>query len=807
MPEVRNEKGLPPTSPAGPTNPQPTPRLGPFGRLAFNILRHPRLFALGVLVSTLLGVLLAQQLHVDADMLRLLPDGDPSVAALQELDRQEGGVNLLTISVEGPDQVTVDAYLQELLARVHALPEVRHALYQVPPELAHRVAILQLNPTELALIRDRLRGAIALGAAASNPFLASKLYDLGPLTKKLAAPTDKLALVSAPNMGRLVIRPHGSSHDVPFARALMAGVRGAIRDTDPESRGIRVLWIGGPYRHTIEDVDGVAHDIGWTAIPSFLLVSLAILIAFRDWRPVVAIILPQLVGTAWTLGFARIAVGSMNMFTSFAVAVLVGLGNDYGIVLYGRYRELRAQGLPVEESITRAWDRSAGPAFTAALTAAAGFLALLTASFQGFQQLGIVIGAGVPFCFLSVILLMPLLIKWTRPKVTPTIDMGFGRRIEGRKPGYWLSIPVLLVGILVVSVGGWAMTRVPFDYDISALRREGLAFVELAPQERKLAQESYSPVIVSYDTEEALNQDYDRIHAEIASGAFPEVARVLSIRTLIPEDAPRRAELLQEIAKLARGANLSYLPAAVRKNLEQLTSLSPGEDYSLERSDLPDAVLNLLGASTGHHRMLMIPTGNMWDLRECAALSAAVHAHLPDRAIAGEYISMGELYRVIRADAPRIIVSAFLLVSALLLFDLRSPSRVFWAMLVQVAGMVSAAAVLVLLGLRLNLVNFVAIPIIVGTGIETVIFLVHRLQEEGSGGIARTLLTSGLASSLCVITTLLAFASLTLASSRGIRSLGQVIFAGDATVAITAFILLPAGAGFYWFLRGRLGRT
>jgi len=487
--------------------------------------------------------------------------------------------------------------------------------------------------------------------------------------------------------------------------------------------------------------------------------------------------------------------------------VLLGLGNDYGILLYSRYREMRATGLSMDEAIVAAWDRSGGPAFTAALTAAAGFLSLLSATFQGFQQLGIVIGAGVPFCFLAVVLLMPLLIRWTNPPVAATVVQNVDSHITRGKVGYWVSIPVLLLGVFLTAVGAWAMTQVPFDYDLSALRRQGMAFAELAPEEQKLAQESYSPIIISYDTMASMEQDYVRIRQEIADGKFPEVVRVMSTLTVIPSDAAKRADLLREIATLSQGDNLQYLPEAIRRNLQQLINLSPGEDYELKLSDLPDSLRSILGASSGHHRMLVIPTGNMWDLRQCAAMGEALQEHLPGRSIAGEYVSLGTLYRLIRSDAPRIIVVAFVIVMLLLLVDMRDVRRMGWAMLVQVGGMVCAAGVLVALRLQLNLVNFVAIPILVGTGIETGIFLIHRLKEEGYGGVRKALLTTGLASSLCTITTLLAFASLILASSRGVRSLGQVIVAGDATVAIVAFLLLPAGAALRYFIKERRQRV
>lgn len=798
----------------GPTDPGQAPRRNLrealrngllFGRLARWVLDQPRAWALALVLVTVVGALLASRLKVDPDMLKLLPTDDPGVQALLELDKQEGGVNVLTISVSGPDQPTVDAYLADLQTRVEALPEVRYAMWGVDPALGHRIAILQLTVEELKVLRDRLRAAIALGPAASNPFIASRLLDMGPLTEKLAHGGEKLTFATAPNTGRLLVRPAGSSHEMTFARRFMTDVNRVIAESDPAARGVEIAWIGGPYRHNIEDMDGISHDLGWTSGASFLLISLAILLFYRDWRALVIIMVPQAVGSAWTLGFARMTVGTLNLFTSFAVAVLVGLGNDYAIVLYSRYREQRGAGLPMDEAIVAAWSRSGGPAFTAALTSAAGFLSLLAASFNGFQQLGIVIGAGIPLCFLAVLTLCPLLIRWTNAggslpfKAASAHAADRGLPLDRRYP---LALPILLVTVLVTSVAGWSASRVQFDFDLSNIRRQGLGWEDLDEQAQALVQASYSPVVVSYDTQAALDQDHALIQEEIAAGRFPEVARVLSIRSVIPVDAEARGAVLAEIAELGRNPAVRYLPPVISRNLQRLVEREEGKPFALREEDLPPALLAVLGASAGRYRMLLIPSGNMWDIRECARLRDAVNGKLPGRSVAGEYVSIGLLYQLIRTDGPLVVALAFSIVALLMFLDMRRLSRMAWPLVVQVVGLVWGIGLMPVLGIKFNIVNLVGVPICMGTGIETAILLKHRLEEEGVGGIRRALLTTGLASSMCALTTLLAFASLILAESRGIRSLGEFILEAEAMVAICAFVVLPAGAALAY----KLGR-
>ena len=109
----------------------------------------------------------------------------------------------------------------------------------------------------------------------------------------------------------------------------MADVHQILEETAPESRGVEVQWIGGAYRHTVEDVESIAQDLRWTAGVSLLLVFSLIGFAFRDWRAVATIFGPLFVSNIWTLGFASVVVGTLNTFTSFFMAVLIGLGVDF----------------------------------------------------------------------------------------------------------------------------------------------------------------------------------------------------------------------------------------------------------------------------------------------------------------------------------------------------------------------------------------------------------------------------------------------------------------------------------------------
>lgn len=93
--------------------------------------------------------------------------------------------------------------------------------------------------------------------------------------------------------------------------------------------------------------------------------------------------------------------------------------------------------------------------------------------------------------------------------------------------------------------------------------------------------------------------------------------------------------------------------------------------------------------------------------------------------------------------------------------------------------------------IRINIANIVALPILLGIGVDVVIHLLHRLETTGDVGVA--LRTSGYAALTSTLTTLAAFIALVFADNRGIRSTGEAISLGLGLVFIATVVLVPAG--------------
>jgi len=99
---------------------------------------------------------------------------------------------------------------------------------------------------------------------------------------------------------------------------------------------------------------------------------------------------------------------------------------------------------------------------------------------------------------------------------------------------------------------------------------------------------------------------------------------------------------------------------------------------------------------------------------------------------------------------------------------------------------------LYLTGQKINFFNIIAIPAVIGIGVDNGVHVVHRYRVEGLASLrrlVRNLVRTLLAATL---TTVLSFLSLLFAHHPGIRSLGEAASCGLVTTFLAAGFFLPA---------------
>ncbi len=118
-------------------------------------------------------------------------------------------------------------------------------------------------------------------------------------------------------------------------------------------------------------------------------------------------------------------------------------------------------------------------------------------------------------------------------------------------------------------------------------------------------------------------------------------------------------------------------------------------------------------------------------------------------------------------------------------------------------GVSGEALFLYFADVKLNFMNFAALPITFGIGVDYAVNVVQRYRADGSRDILDTLRSTGGAVVLCSLTTMLGYLALLGSHNRAIRSLGTIAVMGEVSCLLAAVTVLPA----LWLIIERTRKT
>jgi hopanoid biosynthesis associated RND transporter like protein HpnN len=134
---------------------------------------------------------------------------------------------------------------------------------------------------------------------------------------------------------------------------------------------------------------------------------------------------------------------------------------------------------------------------------------------------------------------------------------------------------------------------------------------------------------------------------------------------------------------------------------------------------------------------------------------------------------------------------AFLAILLVTYFTVRRVGDTVLAVLPLALGIIWTAGLMKLCGLQFNLANLVAVPLIIGIGVENGIHIVHRFREAGESGPELVAGSTGQAVALFSLTTMVGFGSLMVARYYGIFSMGLLLTVAVGSVLVASLGVLP----------------
>ena len=815
---------------------RPTPRLlVALGRLQ---AAHPWLFVLVALLTLVPTGLAASGLGYKEDLGELLPEGKDSVIEARRVAARLPGSNTFTIvaQTKSPQKKELEAFVDRLRPLLDAMGPAwvgtvdwgiqdRRAFFDKNKLLFAELADLQSAhdevlarydyevskaqgilieengpvpaPISAASIKKRLRGGKEEDPNKKDPYPDGYYI----------SPNEDLAAV-------LVRTPIGGKKKT---EELRAKVGAAVAAAAPGA-GIEVHYTGGLITGA-EDFNAIVSDLLGVGVGGIIGVLAVVLVFFLRVRTVIAMGGTLVIGLAWTFGLTRFTIGYLNTATGFLISIIAGNGINYGIVYMARYLEARRdEGYSVAESVAVAHRDTWIATLSAAATSMMAYGSLVLTDFRGFKHFGVIGGYGMILCWAATYLFTPAILA-----ASERVSLAFKPRAPGdkrtRARGYYgvvfsklsHAIPRTLtfvgaaIGVVSIVLTVLFFRRDPMEYDMNTISNASRAPTAARQlQDRvddivgRLGQDGLAVMVDRLDQIPPLEKELLARRDAAPAGKKP-FQEVVTIYSLLPKDQAKKLPLVNEMRdRILRARKRNIVSDA---DWKELAPEVPAADLTaIGVADLPEQVARPFTEIDGTRGRIVyiVPTDgeSVWDARYLMRWADAFrYVTLPNGEVikgSGQSVIYADMIRTIGEDAPKAITACALGTILVIVIAFRGHRQALGVFIPWLLGVSALVAYLYLGNVRLNFLNFVALPITIGIGAEYAHNLMQRYRTEGDAKLDKVIVETGGAVVLCSLTTTIGYLALLWSINRGIVSLGRAAAAGEITCVLAAVLVLPA---------------
>ena len=771
--------------------------------------RYPAAVIAVVAVLTAAAAWSATRVGVSANVDELLPHDSEVVSLMEEHGQTREQTDWLVLLAEGEALFAPAALaaLQGAIEQIETRPEVTATI-----DPYHFISFVRAGGR--LLFEPAAPGGTAPTDAAAVELFRQRLA-ADPLARRLVVSDDGAAL--------------GVLFNVPLRadyRPLLAAVGEAVqplRDT-----GVEVSLAGMP------TIDAATRDHLTGDLPLLLIVSVAVIMAtyYVSFRSLAAMILPVLVvaiATVWTVGTMSALGLDFTIVSITTPPFVMTLGSAYSVHILTAYLLPTAGGgngvrvgSPQPGRANRFSSSVAGlgaigvTVVLAAVTTAAGFGGLATASIAAVREFGVITGSGIAYCALLALLFLPACVQvlGVQPRAARSDEsrrltramFALANWVLAHRRSIAIVLPILFALLAASALGlryETDFTRffrgkdTVMDSNLHVQRRLG-GFVDFnvtisAP--RNAAGEPEN----GYFLDPEVLRDVARFEHEVRAlpgvswsySFISELERMNLALTGRPEVPERRAVvlLLARVLAAMRAAGSAIGAAPLDAGGTQLHLNARVFDVREDTFFLEGRLRELLA-------------------RVDQLARDTLPAELTVQIWSGSVAAL-RLTEVLVRDHLISMAVALVLVFAVAAIGFRSAALGVLALLPMALGILVILAFLSITGRSLDTLTMMFSSVAVGAGVDYAVHVIvgfmRRARDGASGDTSRmiraTMVTSGRAIVINTVSLAAGLLVLSLSSFTPVARLGGLLAATIAAAAIGSLAFVPA---LLWYYRGRM---
>ena len=614
------------------------------------------------------------------------------------------------------------------------------------------------------------------------------------------------------------------------------------------AHGVRMRLTGGVAMNH-EELGSIQSGLGLTGGVALAAVMLVLFAGLKSGRLVASTLFTLLVGLLLTAAFATAVVGRLNLISVAFAVLYIGLSVDYAIHFSLQYQELQEPGKKTDELVERTLRRIGLSLVLCVFTTAIGFFCFVPTAYAGVSELGLIAGAGMFIGLLVTLIVLPACFRLFPPPPPRRHDTP--RPIQALLDWPLRRQGCVRIVLLMLAFGAlWFLPQARFDYNPVHLRSpdtESVAtFLDLsrdkdtspwrimvlapdADHAAKLAaqlqtlpgvdkalyldsfipanQQQKLPIIEDMALMFEATPEMPPISADFADAR--EIDAIRKLRALLEREVIESAVQQGEVARLrlllggelerlqtVGGAQLHHILMQLRESLfgtlpptlsRLRLSLSPSP---VALSSLPENLRRRWVSPSGLYRIEVAPREDIGDNDALRRFVREVQSIAP-QATGAPVFTFEAGKAVVRSfqQAFAAALAAILLLLLMILRSLRDSLLIVGPLLFAFALL---NAVVLMLGVPFNFANIIALPLLLGMGVDNGVHMVNRARNAmpESGNLLHT--ATARAVLFSALTTLCSFGALSFSPHVGTASMGKMLSVGVCIILVGTLIARPA---------------
>lgn len=789
-------------------------------RLSEFVVRHRAAVVVFFVILGAFGAYLSLKLNIDSDLLKILPQDDPVVKQYNRFINGDtsGDVTYIVLQTQDKTEKGIENLISAARGIYEGSNEFRSIESFVRFDLMSDLGplgLLMVDPGQLSSIRNRdqdlsrtvqrlvnydfsairslgqmllgfedLKGLVANEPEGEDFFSFIRLPESIPVN-------DPMVLV----MG---IRLDGPSSDVSYVKRVIPALREWL---DGVCRVYGVTYgMAGDHFGTYDSHRQVNDDFMLTTVLSLVGISLLFFIAYSSWKVTLCVFSSLAISMFITLGLAYVIFGSLNIITTFVTAITLGLGIDYGIHMITRLSDGANREKNPVTLLYSSYKALIKPLSASMITTALVFMILAVISSPAIRELGILSAIGIVVFFIVMTVYLPAISIMTVINPGKKANIHLLDRFFLRISKVILKFGVVFGGvvfmlILMLSYLGLNNIR-SFSYTPPGLMSTDSEQIAVP----SLIERTFGGSIIN--TVPFILPDIDslrRAHEEIDQN--PNFKSSFSILSVIEGGEGDYINQMQQVTREINALRDSPLIEAVFKKANYYDFVVELLDRaeSIEGSnDLIDLATEVIPESLRDQLLYEAANGETYFVMNSEPLSIIYRNNVikiiydslsPElRASFGGYPKVFHyLMDLVRIISLPICLVAFLAIFVVVSIERKSIIDGLKTLVLMVGILMSMFGLMELMGIETTFVTVISAPLIIGIGVDSLVYVIHSSREKKNTELARTFKSITMSSA----TTMLTFFSFIFARGKLLSTFGVSLGFGVLVALVVATFLVP----------------